>query len=441
MADKKIIVNKHFRKPSEINQSVFSNLKKINKYGPGLHEYMREGEIVICNNDKDPGLYIMTESASTENPGRVINITSGENIKLSSAYSESNKTGEELELSSADTVAQAFGKVSKQVKEALENAMPRTGEALRVVVNEETGEKVLHVQYDDYTIILNDGNKLQVNTDVISGGEGGSIIYTPGNLISINPTTHAISVTGVTPELYATKQEVAELESATTSALTATQNMIESAKTEVINYVDGKGYAVEEDVAEAIAEAQISAAENAYNSATTYVNSQGFVKGPDVDAALTESKAYTDEAVEGLRNDLDQLSSSVTENISAISEQITADEEEVAQALGELEAKIDSIDPSSIELKSTTVSSFTETFIGLDGEEHPAGVYMILEFGKPDGESTYSYSNVSELFNQGDQYLTESEYEALVDAGQVDPNVTYYTYEDEEEEPQVEPEP
>lgn len=374
MADTKIIVNKHYRNPSDINESVFSNKKKINKYGIGEDEYLREGEIVICNNTDNPGLYIMTESASTVNPGKVINMTGAENIKLSSGYTESSGTGEYNILVPGDTVDKAFGKLSKQVKEALENAMPNVGDGLEITTDEH-GVKTLSVLYDDFTIIKNDGGKLQVNLEVIGSGSTGHV-YTAGNLIAIDPHTYAISVTGVTPDDYATKGELS------------------SAVTSVLSEIDSRNYATIDEVADAIANAIIEAEANILVSARTdtvrYVESQGFAKEDEVE-----------------------------EVVSAITSAITELQEEIRQ-----------IDPSSIELLSTTISSFTETFIGLDGKEHEPGVYMILEFGKPGGTSTFSYSDVSELINMGSVYLTEEEYEELVENDQVDPNVTYYTYEE-----------
>lgn len=382
MAETKIIVNKHLREPSAITENVFSNKMSVNKYGEGKHEYLREGEIVICNNVNDPGLFIMTESANTENPGKVINITSGENIKLSSAYTESTASGEALKLTSADTVAQAFGKVSKQIKDALENAMPNTGEGLEIVTDPETGEKQLNVAFDHYTLLLKDG-RLCVNTEIIEPGSGGTT-YIPGYLIAIDPITHEISVTGVTPELYATDEDL--------------QQAVLDAVLESKEYVDGKGFTTANEVAEAIAEAQIQAIEESKSYA---------------DDKLTEAKEYTDE------------------QISGVSSAITSIEGQVASAdtkIAELNEKVDNLDPSAIELVSSQVVTETEPFIGLDGKEHPAGIYLVLAFGKNGVPSSYSYSDIAELIHMGEAYMTAEEYEALGD--DVDPNTTYYIYED-----------
>ena len=117
MADNKIVVNKHYRNPSQITVKSFSTLHAVNRYGLDTDEVYREGEIVLCNSEENPGIYMMTASASTLNPGKVINITSGENIKLSSAYTESQEEGSGLTLTSADTMADAFGKVEKHLSD------------------------------------------------------------------------------------------------------------------------------------------------------------------------------------------------------------------------------------------------------------------------------------------------------------------------------------
>ena len=117
MADSKIVVNKHYRNPNDINERSFSTIKLVNYYGLNKDELCREGEIILCNSEENPGVYMMTESASTLNPGKVINITSGEYVRLSSAYTESQESGSALTLSSADTVADAMGKVEKHLND------------------------------------------------------------------------------------------------------------------------------------------------------------------------------------------------------------------------------------------------------------------------------------------------------------------------------------
>ncbi len=209
MADTKIVVNKHYRNPGDINVNSFTTLKLVNKYGLGKDEVLREGEIILCNDSETPGIFMITESASTLNPGKVINITSGENIKLSSAYTESQEEGSGLTLTTADTVADAFGKVEKH--------------------------------------------------------------------------------------------------------------------------------------------------------------------------------------------------------------------------LSDIEIEIENIPIGSV-IKSITIEKHAEAFIGLDGELHPAGSYLIIEYDSPSG-SKYSYNDVTAFFVE-DWYGTEAEYEAMVEEGTIDPNRTYYTYEE-----------
>lgn len=422
MADTKIIVNKHYRRPSDINQSVFSNQKKINKYGLGEDEYLREGEIVICNNKDNPGLYIMTESASTENPGKVINITSAENIKLSSGYTESPETGAALELASGDTIDEAFGKVSKQVKEALENAMPNVGDGLKVDTAGD-GTKTLKADIDNYTI-LSDNGTLKINPSIIGGGGGSSVIYTPGEYISIDPVNNSINVTGITPDDYATKQELSdEAASIMNDVVEAIADSEEHVTSALTSYIDAQGFANGEEVDRKIEEAStaITEVESTLRSEIDNVSAE---TQNQISSAILESKGYTD-------NKVTELSNRITGELNEFEQDFEESQAVITSAITELQEEVRNIDPSAIELKGTTITSCTESFIGLDGQMHEPGVYMILEFGKPDGESTYSYSDVSELFSRGSVYLTESEYEELLENEQVDPNVTYYTYEDE----------
>lgn len=103
----------------------------------------------------------------------------------------------------------------------------------------------------------------------------------------------------------------------------------------------------------------------------------------------------------------------------------------VDEAVDNLQEQIDAIvTASTITIKSTRVERHTESFIGDDGKEHDAGIYLIMEFGDPEGGSSiYAYADVTELF-QDEWYGTEEEYQAMVEAGTIDPNKTYYTYEE-----------
>ena len=93
---------------------------------------------------------------------------------------------------------------------------------------------------------------------------------------------------------------------------------------------------------------------------------------------------------------------------------------------GELKAVVS----DNTKLQYSSVESHSTAFTGLDGNQYPAGTYLVLGFGPDGGTITYSYSEISALIDAGSVYLTEDEYEELVNAGTVDPNVTYYTYEE-----------
>lgn len=137
MADSKLIINKHFRNPANITKSAFTPFKKVNFYGLGKDEIMREGEIIICNNPDTPGIYIMTAG---ELEGKVINITSAENIKLD-GYTISVESGTALTITSADTVDEAFGKAAKHLQdlqEEVDNIEVSTGiEEIKVITETE----------------------------------------------------------------------------------------------------------------------------------------------------------------------------------------------------------------------------------------------------------------------------------------------------------------
>lgn len=101
------------------------------------------------------------------------------------------------------------------------------------------------------------------------------------------------------------------------------------------------------------------------------------------------------------------------------------------ESLVDLQDQIDNIPTAStITVKSTEIVKRTEPFEGKDGKMYPAGTYLVMEFGDSEGgSSTYSYSNVTDLF-QEEWYGTAEEYQALYEAGEIDTNKTYNTYED-----------
>ena len=364
MSENKIIVNKHFEHRASITNEVFTDKVKDGKK-------LSEGEIIISNDPEEPGLFIKTHGESEE----IVNVSSPKNAKLSPDYTEASGSGSEIVVKSGDTIEQAIGKLSKQVKEASENAMPKTGDGLKI--EEIEGVKTLSVDYDGFTIIKNAANKLQVNPEIIGSG-GTSHIYTPGEYIDIDPETFEISVTGITPDDYVTKEEF-----------------------------DPQNYATKEDV------------EDVASAVTECAN--------DVET-LSGRVDSLDNSLSGISENVNEISGKVDTNKQAMDEGFSA----VTESLSELNEKVDNLDPSSAKVKSTTITSSTTTFIGLDGVEHAPGIYLVLEFGPESGESTYSYSEISALINAGSVYLTEDEYAALVESGQVDPNVTYYTYETEE---------
>jgi hypothetical protein len=101
---------------------------------------------------------------------------------------------------------------------------------------------------------------------------------------------------------------------------------------------------------------------------------------------------------------------------------------------------VDRIDPTNLTLVGSSVTSATESF-EVDGVVYPPGVYLVLVFGRPGDESSYVYSfnDISGVITAGKEYLTEEQYEELIENGSVvvdgrtifyDDNVDYYTFED-----------
>ena len=139
----KIIVNKHYNNSSAITETAFTQTSHA------------KGEIIVSNESENPGLYIIAND--TSNPqGKVVKINSGDNVKLSSAYTESQAQGEALVVHSGDTVDVAIGKLSKQIKDSGGgSSMPNVGDGLEVV--EISGEEVLKVKYDPNTLAIEEG--------------------------------------------------------------------------------------------------------------------------------------------------------------------------------------------------------------------------------------------------------------------------------------------
>ena len=129
----KLVINKHFREASSITEDVFAKLQDFNEEHPGL---LREGEIVISSEKKNPGLYIYTadETSVTGQSGEVIEVTSPKYIHLTSGYTKA--TGETVAVSSGDSVEIAIGKIEKQIDNSvsgIEDEIAQTNANLNIV--------------------------------------------------------------------------------------------------------------------------------------------------------------------------------------------------------------------------------------------------------------------------------------------------------------------
>ena len=117
MSETKIVVNKHFKDPTKITSDVFA------VGGSAKGGYFAEGEIVICSDVNNPSLYLMTGVTGLTHHGNVINVTSGEFIRLSSAYTESQGEGPALIVHTGDTIDVAVGKIVKRVNDTHNGAI------------------------------------------------------------------------------------------------------------------------------------------------------------------------------------------------------------------------------------------------------------------------------------------------------------------------------
>lgn len=166
-------------------------------------------------------------------------------------------------------------------------------------------EGKLDVLVDDATIKVNPTTgKLYA----IGGGEGGAT-YSPGQYIEIE--NNVISVTGITPDEYATKAELSSASSAT----------LQAAK----DFVAGEDFAKADDVQDALDElveyttTAITAAQDAtLAEAKEYVDGQEFVKPEDIVSAVTaavEAGHYMDE---------DAVDAAIAEAVSTKQDTLTA---------------------------------------------------------------------------------------------------------------------
>ena len=135
----KLVINKHYRKASDINENSFSREKDYNQDNPQL---FREGEVIISNEDENPGLYIITAGKNdtdyTGQGARVINITSPDIVRLTSEYTKSSE--ENPKVVGGDTVQSAIGKIEKIFDSQTERIDAAYDMAERAV--EETTEEV-----------------------------------------------------------------------------------------------------------------------------------------------------------------------------------------------------------------------------------------------------------------------------------------------------------
>ena len=161
------------------------------------------------------------------------------------------------------------------------------------------------------------------------------------------------------------------------------------------------------------------------------------------EAELQEGINQLSETVSDLAEDVDErfddvieIATATTQAIETLSGRVDENESDIE----ELKQTVAGLDPSSMSLIRTSVMTSAVPF-EVDGVEYEAGTYLVMTFGVEGDESTYktSYSNISPIISAGKEYMTEEQYNTLVEEGEVtidgrtivfDPNVDYYTFED-----------
>lgn len=118
--DGRVILNKHYNNPNKINKSAFSDdiIKDIQN--PQNSEIVREGELIICTDNNNPGIYIYTASELDANgniskEGKIVRLTSPDSIKLTSAYVMSNLETKDLKVVSGQTLEEAISILDKLI--------------------------------------------------------------------------------------------------------------------------------------------------------------------------------------------------------------------------------------------------------------------------------------------------------------------------------------
>lgn len=126
----KLVINKHYRSASSITENSFFDEGFDETHPNHNGELLKEGEIVISNEQENPGLFIFTagpeDDGFTGTGGKVINVTSPEYSHLSSAYTKSQE--EAPIISSGDSVEAAIGKIDRKFDKQTEYIAGITGQ-------------------------------------------------------------------------------------------------------------------------------------------------------------------------------------------------------------------------------------------------------------------------------------------------------------------------
>lgn len=116
----RIVINKNYND---------SNLITYDKFEDDIQDgkYLREGEIIICTDYNNPGMYTFTSdvidplSGNILKSGKIVRVTGPETVTLSSAYTMSDLSGNNLKVVSGQTLETALGVLEKLIKDKHEH--------------------------------------------------------------------------------------------------------------------------------------------------------------------------------------------------------------------------------------------------------------------------------------------------------------------------------
>ncbi len=323
----------------------FSALTDVQEAIEGLDdEYAKKEEVAGLKDEVSALTESVEDKASKE--------------ELQNAITALTESIDELDTESSATT-EAIDALTDSVAE-LEDNLNNKQDAFSTGAALELNDGVLNVLVDGTTIKVDEQtNKLHV----IGGGEG-SASYIPGDYINISGDV--ISVTGITPDEYATKQELEDEVTALTEAISTVADTIEN---EYAKKEDIEDFATKEDVANAV-----TASTEGF-ATEEWVNEQGFLKEhqsledyatkQDLNDKVTALTASITEIADTLENDY--ATKEDLNNLATAETMVSAITDAVNEAIEgmDLASKDDIAELPSKEYVDEAISAATE---GLDSK-------------------------------------------------------------------------